>query len=128
MYRCEDCGYTFEHADTVKEFHGLAGPCEITSVCPNCKSTNFSKYSPDIPKLEVAERLLEAICDLHTVRNALETLFGENIENKRLDGALGNLTEFVLEMFPNTSPDTDKLIYSVNSSEQIAAIMKALEG
>ena len=129
MYRCDDCRRIFEYADTVKEHHGLAEPpYEIINVCPYCKSTAFSEYNPDIPKYEVAERLLEAIKELHIFRKALEKLFGEEIESENLDDALGNITEFILEMFPDISIENSKLLYSLSSYEEIKTVLKALEG
>lgn len=129
MYKCEDCRKTFEYADTVKERHGLPEPpYEIIYVCPYCKSTAFSEYSPNIEKFDVAGKLLEGISDLHIFEKNLKKLLGENIKNENFDDALGVLSEFIIEMFPDISLETTKLIYSVTSDEEIDKILEGLEG
>ena len=129
MYRCEDCGLLFETPHTVAEvLSKLLPPFERIAVCPDCKGTNFSEHNPNIPKITVAERLLEALADLHRYQNALKELYGEDCGNKELDEAVGNITELILEMFPFTDAKTDKLIYSVCSFDSAKGILKALEG
>lgn len=44
MYYCYECGKEFEKCDKIYERHNLENPpYERFSVCPNCKSTNFSE-------------------------------------------------------------------------------------
>ena len=44
MYRCQDCEFEFLYAKQHEEHHQQTEPpFEKLCVCPNCKSTNFSK-------------------------------------------------------------------------------------
>lgn len=44
MYQCQDCDYEFLYSDSITERHNMQSPpYEKISVCPKCKSQNFSE-------------------------------------------------------------------------------------
>lgn len=41
MFKCNDCGCTFEEPETTREFHGLDYGYENQYSCPKCGSTDY---------------------------------------------------------------------------------------
>lgn len=48
MYKCNNCGETFDIPEELIETHGLDGPpYEHWDVCPFCISENIDEYNED---------------------------------------------------------------------------------
>lgn len=48
MYRCDDCGSTFEQPKIITEMHGFTwGPGEEIPFCPFCGSDCFDEVEED---------------------------------------------------------------------------------
>lgn len=129
MYKCKECLKVFDYPDTVIERHGFKEPpYETFSVCPFCKTTGYVEYEPNISKSEVAEDLLNILCNLNLFRAELENVFGDNFENGYLDNAISDTCDIIFKMYPDSDTATDKLIYSLKDADGIKPIMKSLEG
>lgn len=57
MYKCRDCGYTFEEPHRWVERHGFTyGPFEEWSACPHCGSCDYDdEYTVNREIADLAE-------------------------------------------------------------------------
>lgn len=46
MFKCNDCGCTFEEPDVTREFHRLDYGYENQYSCPNCGGTDYDDSTP----------------------------------------------------------------------------------
>lgn len=124
MYRCFKCGKDFTTPNSYQEDHG-----EPIAVCPNCSSTEFAKWEPNIEKSEVARTLANAIASLNRLQNSIADVFGNNFKNEDLEDAQGILVEFIEEMYDEFIPfSTFNAIRQATTSNDVYRIMLRLEG
>jgi len=128
IYRCLDCEKFFNNAVASREYHSRDDFAEVVALCPHCSSSNFEVFKPEVPKIDIAERLLLSVKELHILKNSIKGVFGGNFENRALEEATGNLTELFFELFPFTDSRTDMAVLSVTTDREISAIMEKIGG
>lgn len=129
MFRCNVCNKMFSTAKFYEEKHNLdTPPYERIAVCPMCDKTDFYEYEPYIEKSEVAEKLLIVMAALNRYWADVSDVFGEGCRNENFDNGISTLNEFINELIPFLSVESEKMILKMRTENDIEKIMLNLRG
>jgi hypothetical protein len=130
MFKCLSCGETFIDPEIYEETHGLdCGPYERVAVCPNCASTNFSEWEPNVEKIEVAQVLVNVAAALNRLQNSIADVFGASFKNEDLEHARDISIEFVEEIYDEFMPlAVSNAMRIATSTNDVNKILLNLEG
>ena len=124
MFRCLNCGKEFDDAKIITEPHG-----ERHGVCPNCSSSNFNEWDPQIEKSEVAATLLEVIAATNRYIDNVKDLFGHLATNADLDVIYGLAEELIEEMYDEfAAPAIVNAIRNMRTNNDIHRVLACLTG
>jgi hypothetical protein len=125
MYKCKECGATFDVPFSIKENHGFNdGSYEEWYVCPRCRDNNYVRYMNDnASRTEVVDKLVDILLILNNFDERICKCFnGCATENTELDEARSELCDFLVylcnsEDFELPNDIDEKLIEMSTSSE-----------
>lgn len=142
MFRCDECGETFDIPERMTETHGFSSPpYEEYFVSPCCYS-GFSECDGEIedyePDLEfVSKHIIKAVCNLNILRDRLKGLFdnyqvaNDVFNNTVLSKVEDDLHEALHNIFDESGMDSSvqDLIFAANDDKSLdVAVKNFLEG
>lgn len=129
MYRCNECKKIFNIASSYEEKHGLdTPPYERIAVCPLCGAGDFDEYNITVEKIDIAEKLLPAIAALNRYWANIRDIYGEKSANSDFYEGISVLIEFMSELFPFISVETEKQISNMRTGNETERILLYLRG
>lgn len=108
MYKCLECGHTFDRPGTYEESHGFNyGPSEVWSVCPFCKENHYVPMMKDeIGLVESVDVMLEVMMMLNQFDAAITQAFNaETLVGSRIEEARSKLCDFMIYACCNSELD-----------------------
>lgn len=129
VFRCNKCKRVFDVPNFYYEKHRLdTPPYEMVAICPKCNSSEFVSFDSAIEKIEVVERLLISIAAFNRYFDNLKNVFGTLSENKDFSEGYEILTEFIDEMFPFITVNTEKNIFKIKTQNDVERVLLQLIG
>lgn len=124
MYKCEDCGKTFDEPIVCSEGHGLdAPPFESLKKCPYCFGVGLrekEKVNPYIEKTIVAQQILNALYKLQ--RFMYHWHIGEPC--KDIECVQGELVELLVDICDCGGQDYIDRLFKITTKEEADEVIR----